>query len=34
MIGAFDRPTVLVQEGGDALDVIGRNVVKIVRELG
>ena len=33
VIAALQRPTVLVQEGGYALDVIGRNVANVLREL-
>jgi acetoin utilization deacetylase AcuC-like enzyme len=32
-IAALDRPTVLVQEGGYNLDVIGRNVANVLRQL-
>jgi acetoin utilization deacetylase AcuC-like enzyme len=30
-IGAMQRPTLIVQEGGYNLDVIGRNVVNVLR---
>jgi acetoin utilization deacetylase AcuC-like enzyme len=33
-IRALDRPTLVVQEGGYCLDVLGRNVVGVLRELG
>jgi len=33
-IGALDRPTLVVQEGGYCLDVLGRNVVGVLQELG
>jgi acetoin utilization deacetylase AcuC-like enzyme len=33
-IAALDRPTLVVQEGGYCLDVLGRNVVGVLRELG
>jgi len=33
-LAALDRPTLVVQEGGYCLDVIGRNVVGVLRELG
>src|SRR5207302_10315681 len=33
-IGGLDRPTLVVQEGGYCLDVLGRNVVGVLRELG
>jgi acetoin utilization deacetylase AcuC-like enzyme len=33
-IAALDRPTVVVQEGGYNLDVIGRNVCAVLAELG
>jgi len=32
-IAALDRPTLVVQEGGYALEVLGRNVVGVLREL-
>jgi acetoin utilization deacetylase AcuC-like enzyme len=32
-IAALDRPTLVVQEGGYCLDVLGRNVVGVLREL-
>ncbi len=32
-LAALDRPTLVVQEGGYCLDVIGRNVVSVLREL-
>jgi acetoin utilization deacetylase AcuC-like enzyme len=34
VIAALDRPTLVVQEGGYCLDVLGRNVVGVLRELG
>jgi len=33
-LAALDRPTLVVQEGGYCLDVLGRNVVGVLRELG
>lgn len=33
-IAALDRPTLIVQEGGYCLGVLGRNVVGVLRELG
>jgi len=33
-VAALDRPTLVVQEGGYCLDVLGRNVVGVLRELG
>ena len=33
-IAALGRPTLVVQEGGYCLDVLGRNVVGVLRELG
>ena len=33
-IAALDRPTLVVQEGGYCLDVLGRNVVGVLGELG
>jgi acetoin utilization deacetylase AcuC-like enzyme len=33
-LAALDRPTLVVQEGGYCLDVVGRNVVGVLRELG
>ena len=33
-IAALDRPTLVVQEGGYCLDVLGRNVTGVLRELG
>jgi len=33
-LAALDRPTVVVQEGGYDLEVIGRNVTNVLRELG
>ena len=32
-LAALDRPTLVVQEGGYCLDVIGRNVASVLREL-
>ena len=32
-LAALDRPTLVVQEGGYCLDVLGRNVVGVLREL-
>ena len=33
-LAALDRPTLVVQEGGYCLDVLGRNVVSVLREMG
>ncbi len=33
-LAALDRPTLVVQEGGYNLDVLGRNVAAVLRELG
>jgi acetoin utilization deacetylase AcuC-like enzyme len=33
VLAALDAPTVVVQEGGYNLDVIGRNVAHVLREL-
>ena len=33
-LAGLDRPTLVVQEGGYCLDVLGRNVVGVLRELG
>jgi acetoin utilization deacetylase AcuC-like enzyme len=33
-LAGLDRPTLILQEGGYCLDVLGRNVVSVLRELG